>query len=611
MDIISTTLARIPLFRHCTEEEIAYLRTICRTMQAGAGANIDLKNIDSLNIIVKGMLEIDALGKNDILYLAPGSFFGEIPFTDNVHRGRVRAIADTTLIVFEKEQIVKFFLIYYKALRGYLRAVGKMGFTVTDVGKKYFGGQRRVISVCGRGTKTGRSLLSAILGTALSKKGPTIVLDCSYGGESLFTLFNARVTSPLSHKEVNGQYSESQIFDRIEKVGENLHLVNVSFGSKVRGEPDILSPLLFMLSREYRYIVMDVSDEDDNLRSRAFALSDVIYALMKSKKDMPALYRLFEREVDGAQRVYYVLNEYYSGAVRDMAGGFILEKLELPRRESLVERIESLFERDYPGLKSVIESVQVKRRGLVIESLFFDAVFLSGFFSALAGSGRSFDVIYTSSLSYIMLALYQLSADQAEFGKNVSSVFSEDRINRFLDITFPDECVFKNGGIVKAAQDICGAARLEMFTSCPVALLNNDRENRRKIMSAGLLRDAFSASFLVYPLFQPLSIAGRDYTSGFPGNRVAVEDLFRTDIDHLTYLAVQNSQNFELRKDRVLPFFRKYVAFLENSAVNPDKVNTLADASHILEVTEKSLDMKRIFSETERASQVFFETPAQ
>ena len=606
MDSISTILQRIPLFRHCTEEEVAYLRSISKTIQVQKGHSFDLKTINALNIIVTGMFEIDALGKNDILYLAQGSFFGIIPFTDNVHRGKVKAVADSTLLFFDKEELLKFFLIYYKALRGYLRAARKLGFTVTDVGSKYFGEQKKVITVFSKSRKAGKSLFSALIGSALSKKGKTIILDLSYSGDSLFTIFDAKITSPLSHKQVNGPSSEEQVFDRIERVDDDLHLVNVSFGSKVRVEPDILSPLLFVLSREYKYIVMDVSDIDESLRNKAFALSDIIYALLKNKKDTSSCHRIFDKELDEAQRIYYILNEFYSGKVRNFTGGFIFEKLELKSDDRIYPQLSDIIESGSPAFSAMIDPVYVNRRALVIESLYFDAVFLSGFFSALSKSGVHYDAIYTSSLSYIMLALFQLSQGEAEFKKNVSSIFTEDRINRFLEITFPGEYVFKNNNIVKTAQDLCGNTRLEMFSTSPVALLSRDKDDKRRIMSTGFLKDIFSASFMVYPLFESINIAQEEYSSGFPSFRVSVEDLFRTDSADITYVAVQNNRNVLLKKDRVLPFYRKYVTYLEGSAYNADKINTLADTSHILPVTQKNLDMNEIFSETEKASEVFF-----
>lgn len=607
MDIYSKLLQRIPLFRHCTEDEISHLRSIGRTTRVARGRNIDLKGVNSLNIVVNGMFEIEALGRNDILYLAPGSFFGVIPFTNNIHRGMVKALADSTLLCFEKEDILKFFLIYYKALRGYLRTVQKMGFDISDIGDRYFGQERKVVTVYSRSRQAGKSLFAAIAGTALSKKGRTVILDLSYGGESLFTLFDVKITSPLSHKQVDGSSAEEQVINRIERAGENLDLVNVAFGSKVRVEPDILSPLLFVLSKEYRYIIMDVSDVDDVLRDRAFALSDVIFSILKNKKTPSRLYDLFDGRLDEAQRVYYVLNEYHCGPVSDYTGGYVLEKMDLGGEAGVSGSIRKIIDAGNERIERMMAPVTTARKGLVVESLYFDAVFLSGFFSNLFRNGARFDVIYTSSLSFIMLALYQNSANEAEFKKAVSSFFSEDKINRLLDITFPDDYVFKNSLIEKTARDLCGETRLEMFSLSPVALLNREGEDKRQIMSTGYLRDIFSASFLVYPVFESMSIYGRSYSSGFPGQRAAVQDLFRTDISEISHVAVQNNRSFSLKKGRVLPFYTKYVSFLENAGSEDDKINMLADSSYMIEVPDKALDMNDIFSETEKASAGFFE----
>ena len=76
---------------------------------------------------------------------------------------------------------------------------------------------------------------------------------------------------------------------------DGLDLVNVAFGSKVKVNPDILSPLLFMLSKEYRYIVIDCGDDDPGLRDRVIGLSDRIFTMVKNKRDIRSLYERVRR----------------------------------------------------------------------------------------------------------------------------------------------------------------------------------------------------------------------------------------------------------------------------------------------------------------------------
>ena len=141
----------------------------------------------------------------------------------------------------------------------------------------------------------GKSLLASLMGVSLKGAGKTVILDLSYAGNSVFNFFEKKITAPLSHRAEDGPSFEEIIRGRIEPVDEGLDLVNVAFGSKVKVNPDILSPLLFMLSKEYRFIVIDCGDDDPGLRDRVIGLSDRVFTLVKNRKDIRSLHEVFDR----------------------------------------------------------------------------------------------------------------------------------------------------------------------------------------------------------------------------------------------------------------------------------------------------------------------------
>ena len=605
MDIFKSILNSVPLFRHCTHGEISHLLTIAQSVMIPRGHSLDLTKIRSFNVVISGMFEIEALGNTDMMYFAPGSFFGVLPFTSNMHRGRVKAVTDSTLLQFQSEDIVKFFLMYYKALRGYLRAVESMGFNISDVSRVYFGEQKKVVSVYSERKRSGRSLFASMLGTALQGSGKTIILDMSYSGNSIFSIFEKKVTSALSHKLMNGPSVDELVKDRIEKVDDALDLINVSFGSKVKVEPDIISPLLCVLSRDYTYIIIDISNADRELRDKAFSLSDIVFSVVNNKKELEKLHGVFDVTLNESQRIYYILNEYTAGTVRDFSGGYVFESYRFNGETPLYEQIRNIIREKESSFNNFLTLVSAKRKALVLESLNFDAVFFSGFLSNLAAGDLQYDIMYSSSLSFVMLALLHVSADVNDFKKKIVSFFSEDKINRLLDITFPDEYVFKKNLIEKYAMELCGNTRLEMFTSMPVALLCRDHDQGKELFSTGYLKEVFAASFSMSPVFESVKIGGKAYSSGFPHACAAVEDLFRTDAQEITYVAVQNSEVLSLKKGRILPFYQKFVHYFENSS-RSEKINMLANKSYIINVAAKDLDLKKIISSTEESTSDFF-----
>lgn len=600
MNISGNILSNIPIFRHCLNDEIEQLRLIGKPVSVGQGHELDLKKINSFYIVLSGIFEIESMGKTDVVYLAPGSFFGTIPFTENRQTGRVRALVDSSLMIFSVEDLYRFFLMSYKCLRGYLKTIGRMGFEVSEIGRKYFGVSSRVIAVYSPFPQSGRSFMAALLGASLGKSGRTVVLDLSFAGGSIFNYFEKKATAPLSHRTEDSPAFERIISERMERVDDGLDLLNVTFGSKVKADPGILSPLLFMLSREYRYIVIDCGDDDAELRDRVFGLSDRIFTMVKNRKDVRSLYGLYDGSVREGQRVYYVINEQYAGDVKDFAGGLVLPRFEAPGESGEYARL--IKSAGSEALAPIVSLITAKRSALVLETGLLNALFYGGFLSALSKTGKTYDLMYTSAYGYIVLSLYLLSGGKTEFRKRMEQFFSEDRFSKLLDITFPTDCVFKNNAVLKLAGEVCGESRIETFRQLPVVMTGRNGTDDRRIFSTGYLRDAVAASFCLYPVFEQAGISGHRCHSGYPDWRVRVEDLFRVDVDEVTCVSVDNASVPGYRDGKLLSFFAHYLAGVEKrSAV--DRVSDLSDVSHVLDVSERDIRIDRILDSSREISE--------
>jgi hypothetical protein len=585
MDVIGTILPRIPLFRHCLEEELRQLRAIGKMAEVKKGHQFDLKKVNSLNVVVNGIFEIESAGNTDVVYLAPGSFFGAIPFTENRQAGRIRAVVDSTILMFAAEDMFRFLLMSYRCLRGYLKIIGRMGFDVSDVGKEYFGGMTRIITSYSSLPGAGKSLLASLMGAALKGAGKTIVLDMSYAGSSVFNFFERKITAPLSHRAEDGPSFEEIIRGRIERVDDGLDIVNVAFGSKVKVNPDILSPLLFMLSKEYRYIVIDCGDDDPGLRDRVIGLSDRVFTLVKNRKDIRSLHEVFDGSAREGQRVYYVLNEFHAGDVRDFPGGLTLPKFDAPSAGEY-ERIRRIAGGD--DLSPLVSLVTKKNRALVLETGLLNALYYGGLFGAMQDAGVTCDLLYASSYAYIVAALSLLSGSGAEFRKHLDHFFSEDRMSRLLDITFPTDHVFKNDGVVKLAGEICGSARIESFRGLPVAMLGQGGTSGRRLCSTGYLRDMVAASFCLYPVFEEVPILEGRYNAGYPGFSVRAEDLLRIDVDETVCVSVRNAMKPTYRDGKLMSFFTRYLDFIGDQETD-NAASDLADERIVIEVSEKDV----------------------
>ncbi len=606
MNATGNILANIPIFRHCLDDEIRQLRAIGKPMTVRQGHQFDMKKINSFYVVVSGIFEIESMGKTDVVYLAPGSFFGTIPFAENRQTGRVRALVDSSVMIFSVEDLYRFFLMSYKCLRGYLKTIGRMGIEVSGIGKKYFGGSSSVITVYSRFPQSGVSFMASLLGASLKKSGRTVVLDLSSSGSSVFNFFEKKTAAPLSHRTEDSPAFEQIINERMERVDGNLDLLNVAFGSKVKVNSDILSPILFMLSKEYRYIVIDCGDDDAELRDRIFGLSDRIFTMVRNRKDIRPLHGIFDGSISEGQRVYYVMNEQYAGDVRDFTGGLVLPRFEPAGEGGEYARLEKCAGGD--ALFPIVSLITAKRTALVLETNLLNALFYGGFLSALHKAGKTFDLMYTSAYGYIVLSLYLLSDGKSEFRKRMEHFFSEDRLNKLLDITFPTDCVFKNSAVLKLAGEMCGESRIETFQQLPVVMTGRDGTGDRRIFSTGYLRDAIAASFSLYPIFEQVEITGRPCHSGYPDYRVCVEDLFRVDVDEVTYVSVDNSSIIGYHDGKLISFFASYIAGIEKRSAD-DRAGDLSDVSFVLEVSEKDIRIERIFDTSQEISEKLLKNP--
>ncbi|HMB20460.1 MAG TPA: hypothetical protein VKQ10_05275, partial [Spirochaetota bacterium] len=87
-------LHSIPFFRHFSDDELARLCQSATISELKKGQVRAIRGVNTLNIVSEGFLEFDALGKNELVYLARGSFFGQIPFITEQMTGSVKALSD-------------------------------------------------------------------------------------------------------------------------------------------------------------------------------------------------------------------------------------------------------------------------------------------------------------------------------------------------------------------------------------------------------------------------------------------------------------------------------------------------------------------------------------
>lgn len=586
MKIADKILSELPIFRHLTRAEVDSLKSIGALSRVKKGSSVDLKKLNTFNVVINGLFEIEALGKTDIVYLAPGSFFGHIPFTGISLKGRVRAMLDTTMIIFKPDDIYRFFIANYGAMRGYINTISRMGLALSGAASEYAANRARVISVTSAVSGAGVSTAAAAVSSSLAGRGRTAVIDLSYTGKSVFDCFDRKITAPFSHRRDNEPVNEDFISDRIVSVHEKLDIMNLSFSSKVKVDPALLSPLMFVLSKRYDYIVFDVSPSDPGLCSEAMKLSDYIVNVRKSRGDDSAA--LPYNNLSGIKTVLSLVNSFYEKTLR-ISGGYLLDKISIPEGSNLGDvACESI--------DPMIDRIARKKRGLVVESNYLNSVFLTGFFAALSAEGDPFDLIHTSSMSCIPAALYTVSNGADEFKRAALSAYGDGGFEKYLSIDFPENHIFRKGGLQKFTRGLFGDNRIESYKTRLSASLTADPADTPYIAGAGMIREIAAASLAIAPLFEGTPVNGLISSSGYPESRVRPEDLLRTDADEIFYLTVDNSLDI-IPGPRMPAILNKYLTRIEKSRAL-DKFSDISDGCFNLEVSEKEFRVEKIMEIT-------------
>ncbi len=600
MDNLAKAIGEIPLFRHCNHDEIEHLKSICKISSVMRGQRLEVKKLNSLCVVVGGIFEIETHGRGENLFLYPGSFFGEIPFVEARSLTTVKAAIDSTVVLFSTDDLYKFLFMFYRAMRGYFKSLDYLGFEITDYGKKFKSLKTKVVTVFSNHAKAGKSLFASFLALSLSRHDSVILLDMSYEGDSLFNILNRKITPPLSEREKEITVQEEFINERIEKIDEHCDILNVTHGSKVKTNPDIISPLLLLLSKNYNYIIIDLSDADIDLRNKVFELSDIIFPIIRKRKELGQLYGTMDLLIKDGQRIYYVLNKFFSPEINEFEGGFLLHKIDI--KDINREKSDTANNADTLPAPDFVQAVVREKMGLVLQSNMLESLYFSGLFSLSQAANMDFKILYASGMSYFIASLFLFTKDITDAKRVIKKLMSST--GSLLSITFPEENIFKNNKILRFNEEITNNKRIEWHTHLPVLLASDVNYNKR-VFSTGYCKDMLTISLLSPEIFEPLEVMNDRYSSGYPAMNVSTNDLFRLDLDDIYYAGIKgNIENvFDVKTIGFYPNYLKYIYELRKTE------NNLIDNDHFIELRiDKKVDnIDALFKASEEEAVSIFE----
>lgn len=378
----SEIIKKITLFGHLKSNELAELLKVSKIRNIKKGEKLYFKDLDSLCVISRGdFFTVSSGAKNQINFLPEGAIIGDMPFASIHRRGFAQPLNDSEILFFKTEDIYKILIKSYKALRCHAKIIKRTGLPLQRHIEEILNNKTKLIAVYSSIRNSGKSFLSVYLAYSLSKPGRTIILDVSNKGSSVYEILNITPPEPFSRKLSDTQ-AKSGIGDRIVNVDSNLDILNISYGGNMEVDPEIISPILFYLSQKYNYVIIDLSDFDNNLRDKVLGLSDVIFPVIIRDKDREPLYKFFDETLSDCQRVFYVANAHFAGEIKSLEGGFVLKKIESSGKDELLLKIKNSALESDPD--PIVNLISKRKRGIVLESNLFESVVYARLLSSIS-----------------------------------------------------------------------------------------------------------------------------------------------------------------------------------------------------------------------------------
>ncbi|MBP7901312.1 MAG: hypothetical protein KA015_00700 [Spirochaetes bacterium] len=496
-----------PFFSSLIFEESLMLSEKSQVHYLSKGDALDLFGEKSVYFLDSGIMEsVSTAGKGESNFFNPGSFFGALPFSDVTPRGELRALSDVKLISLSNEDCINLFSISHKAMRGYIKAMKLLKYPLVRPAEKFSSVSAKVIAVCGA-SKSGKTLIASALARVLSENGKTVILDLSYGGSSVFDIFNAKIMPPFSQKEEN----EKQKNLSVVQAAENIDLLNVSHGSMVKCDSTLISPILFSFSFTYNYIIMDISDYDEQLRDEAVKKSDYVIDILSEKRNLPVT-------VSDAQLVVPV-----------RTGNSVVKNPQTLTVE-YSEGTDILSVSHANGIKKITEIILKKRKALYLAPCSAQSIGYIPLLSSFYDSNPGFDAVFSTFFPYVLAGLFAVSAKREEFVKSALRLLNPSVLNSVFDINFPGKYLSSSKKIVKFMRDLFGESRIEQNKCLCISHSFSELNNAEYFFSSGELFLEASSSISIPPLFE--GIGENKYCTSF--GKASGASILRFDYDEIT-----------------------------------------------------------------------------
>jgi NTE family protein len=557
----------IPVFAHLEWYRIQAVARSGEVVHCRKGERIVNKGAapDFVYFVVSGRLQSYSLdsdgGKDDLEFIHRGMFFGIISaLTGEDHSQTFEAINDSSILripvdKFRKllQQIPDLSIKFNKILSQRIRS---------KVTKTALVSKSTIISVYAPISGSGGSTYAVNLAMSLAKEtGEKVVwvsIRSSKPPERTFVsdIDDVRpkwTREPHRLEEMVGDFE--RIPERIIRSEVGVDLLNVVFDVKDKSVVGHISEFVSRFIDEYRYIIVDLPSDMDEVVLKTLSQSDFIHLVMLRKRDALEIGRAMLDRIEEAlkddfndERVKIVIGgvnghrNISEASVRELLDYDVLAFLPHIQRKDLALHIEteaisfmaisqmSNYGKMITRVSRQISGVSV---GLVLGGGAAFGLAHIGVLKVLEEEGIPVDVIVGSSMGALIGGLWAVGYHAADLEKMAYEFKKRSNLFKLIDVVFPLSGIISGKAVMGWLHGKLGK-RTFRDTKIPLKVVAYDLVHRRDvILVEGDLVSAIRKSISIPGVFQPIITPDQIIIDGGVMNPLPTNVLVSSDVKRI------------------------------------------------------------------------------
>ena len=518
-------LARCPLFSGLSQWELRSISQLMRLVEYKKDEIVYKEGGEGegFYVVVSGRFEayLEPAGKKRVLaYLRRGDYFGEMSLlTDQPHSASIRALSDSIVLEIKKEGFKKSIernatisLELSRRLSARLKVTESRSLFKSDI-----------LSIYSALSKSQRELFSVNLASCLMTETHqrTVLLDLSNMESEAPNICEGANRIPLKDLQGVETWGAEDLKKILSRHRGGFDCLCVGYDNGAAPGTEVLIPLLNHLSIDYRFVLVDLSPELDNLDMKAVSQSDSLFVVtdshLNSLTEAKDTVREMERTLSFPEdKISVVVQEVVFGAHstsalrREMFGKKRCFSLPLPPAGHDAETgwplVTEMPDTEYSRMvRHIARYLSGNLVGLALGSGAALGLAHIGVLKVLERENIPIDIIAGSSIGALLGSLYAVGLNAAEVEKAATGINVGVLLGRLIDL-----CIFPIRGLMHGKQVMRHFRKHlgnKTFEQCriPLKITCADLTTRQGlVIDSGSVAEAVRTSIAIPAILKPI-----------------------------------------------------------------------------------------------------------